>query len=1037
MDLAYTLGERREHFTHRAFAIVDSGGTLETESFAKSHTATPAVSFIFTGQGAQWAGMGKGLQNWKVFRETIESLDRSLSHLEDRPHWSVQDELCKDSKDSRVNDPEFSQPLCTALQIGLVNLLGCWGVRPTSVAGHSSGEIAAAYAAGAISAELAIILAYQRGRATQRSRAKPGGMAAVGLNECDVLPYLQDGVEIACVNSPASVTLSGDKDCIDLVIGRILNERPDTFYRILRVDIAYHSCMFHTLPWAGSSLSDKTVDHMQEAAEAYKALISPHIHSKRDMLPMYSSVDDKVIFDPAHLNDAYWCNNLRCPVQFSQAIGKLIRGSQQDGVLLEIGPHSALSAPVRQTCQANIGETKTFGYIPSLVRNGNLSRCLLNMAGQLYIRSVPVSLSAVNGGGRILTNIPPYRWQRGDTHWSETRLAHSWRHRQHPHHELLGSRSLESSDIEPAWRNLISVESVSWICQHKLDNKIVFPCAGFIAMLGEAIQQITASEDYSVENLIVKSPMILEDTIATELLTSFHPERLSDAADSAWYNFTIASYNGHKWIKHCSGKVRPGTEQRQFPQDIKPFIRSIPSDRWYQIMKKEGIEYGSHFQGLKDITTSPVAPVAAASLCDDINLHESRYAVHPTVIDHALQLLSVAVCNGLAYRLHKRGVPASIGKVYIGKGTSDMTACCSCRVKGAMFQGDLMVSTCNRIAISLQDALFFSLDSSLDALSTIPLASAIEWKPDVDMVPTNTLLGPQSNVEEASFVLVEKLALLYTIQTAHIISPLKPSALHLQKYKSWILQRLGCIKEINDDRFWEIGEWLSLPFETRSTIVDRLHSEIHQQKEDFTPITNLAKKVFENSAALMQGEKIALNVLMEDDSLRHLYELEAKWSDWSRFLSLLGHSNPTLRVLEIGAGTGSTTAAVLDLLKSASGTRLYWSYDFTDISSGFLLPAKEKFSLAESMEFRTLDISKNPIEQGFHGGHYDLIIASNVSLPRAYWHSKDPSDMLTFLKVVHATPSLSDALMNVRALLSSNGYLILQELCPGKVPHLR
>lgn len=145
-----------------------------------------------------------------------------------------------------------------------------------------------------------------------------------------------------------------------------------------------------------------------------------------------------------------------------------------------------------------------------------------------------------------------------------------------------------------------------------------------------------------------------------------------------------------------------------------------------------------------------------------------------------------------------------------------------------MFQGDLMVSTCNRIAISLQDALFFSLDSSLDALSTILLASAIEWEPDVDMVPTNTLLGPQSNREEASFLLVKKLALLYTIQTAHIISPLKPSALHLQKYKSWILQHLECIKEINDDRFWEIGEWLSLPFETRNTIVDRLHSEIHQ-----------------------------------------------------------------------------------------------------------------------------------------------------------------------------------------------------------------
>lgn len=151
------------------------------------------------------------------------------------------DELRKTKTDSRLDQAEFSQPLCTAVQIALVNLLRRWNISPSHVIGHSSGELAAAYASGAITAAEAIIAAFYRGLVTKK-QIRPGAMAAVGFGREDVASYLTDGVTIACENSPESTTLSGDADKIDVVIGKIKESNPDVLARRLRVEMAYHSC---------------------------------------------------------------------------------------------------------------------------------------------------------------------------------------------------------------------------------------------------------------------------------------------------------------------------------------------------------------------------------------------------------------------------------------------------------------------------------------------------------------------------------------------------------------------------------------------------------------------------------------------------------------------------------------------------------------------------------------------------------------------------------------------------------------------------
>jgi acyl transferase domain-containing protein len=185
--------------------------------------------------------MGRELMvDYPGFLKNIRSMDKVLQSLPHAPSWSIEDVLANVSDKNVLLEPEFSQPLCTALQIALVDLLATWNITPSAVVGHSSGELAAAYAAGALSAREAVIAAFYRGQVC-KTPTKVGGMAAVGLGRDDVYPYLAAGVRIACENSGSSVTISGDLEPLEEVMAKIKEGRPDILCRKLQVKAAYHS----------------------------------------------------------------------------------------------------------------------------------------------------------------------------------------------------------------------------------------------------------------------------------------------------------------------------------------------------------------------------------------------------------------------------------------------------------------------------------------------------------------------------------------------------------------------------------------------------------------------------------------------------------------------------------------------------------------------------------------------------------------------------------------------------------------------------
>jgi acyl transferase domain-containing protein len=242
-DISYTLCNRRQHFSNRSFSVV-TGTEASTFSPPSKLKRCPTITFVFTGQGAQWGGMAKELmEDYPTFDRDIAALNDVLQSLPDAPSWDIKPELIKVGPMSFLRKAAYAQPLVTAVQIALVNLLRSWGISPAAVVGHSSGEMAAAYAAGAITAEEAIIIAYYRGQVTRKVTSQ-GGMVAVGLGREEVTPFLTKGAVIACENSDSSVTLSGDEEALNSVCEAIKGDNPDVFVRKLQVEMAYHSRRF-------------------------------------------------------------------------------------------------------------------------------------------------------------------------------------------------------------------------------------------------------------------------------------------------------------------------------------------------------------------------------------------------------------------------------------------------------------------------------------------------------------------------------------------------------------------------------------------------------------------------------------------------------------------------------------------------------------------------------------------------------------------------------------------------------------------------
>ncbi|KAI0966086.1 acyl transferase domain-containing protein [Xylaria arbuscula] len=567
---------------------------------------------IFTGQGAQWPTMSKSLlQQNSIYRDTIRKLDKVLQTRFKSCEWTLEGQIMASDLDSRIQESAVSQPVCTAVQIALVDFVRSIGIDFHTVVGHSSGEIAAAYAAGRISAEDAIKISYVRGNVAHRARGRDGqkgGMLAARMSEAEALDLYSDHLfagrlDIAASNSPNSTTLSGDTDAIDQAHEQL--KASGKVSQRLQVKTAYHS--YHMkAPGIDYSADVKALD------------IVPN--PKGNGIIWISSVKGLPRTEAKELEFKYWEDNMVSQVEFTQAIEyALSQSSDLFDCAIEIGPHPALQSPVSETAKS-LG--RTIPYTSPLVRKKDdglsVSKFLefmwynfgpLKINLHSYIEQSPIP-DLIHSR---LSNAPPYPFDHSVGYWRESRIARQFQFRTDAPHELLGIRSRDDNMYEMKWRNILKTEKIQWLEHHSFQGQALLPASAYCVMALDAARYFLAGRPASLIELrdIEIFSGIAIDRGSAGVETLFTLNMSTDDKDSLTIDGIFALYSCPadgtvKMKKDASGLLHIVLGQPSWgilPPRQAPLSETTAADpeAFYEMMNETGLTYTGPFKAIATI----------------------------------------------------------------------------------------------------------------------------------------------------------------------------------------------------------------------------------------------------------------------------------------------------------------------------------------------------------------------------------------------------------------------------------------------------
>lgn len=683
---ASTIQQLSEKIDSKLEALKQNAG-LAIGSRSGGKPPPPRVLGIFTGQGAQWPAMGARLIRSSSFvRQIIQDLEESLATLPpaDRPNWILSEEMLAGADTSRLSEAALSQPLCTAIQIVLVDLLQTAGISFASVVGHSSGEIAAAYAAGFLSAHDAIRVAYYRGLyarlAGNEANGQEGAMLAAGTSWEDAqeivnLPTFKGRLAIAAHNSSASVTFTGDADAISQAKEMLDGQKK--FARLLKVDTAYHS--HHMLP-----CGDPYVD-------ALRACSIRCIDDRKTTCTWFSSVKSsaKSMEPVQELQDEYWRDNMTNVVLFSDAVKNAISCDEQINIALEIGPHPALQGPAVQ----NIADVRTspVPYSGVLSRGKDDVELFSDALGFVWtllgakaadLESFDKAVTDDSRSHNLVVDLPSYQWDHRKIHWNESHRSKKMRGRKEGPHELLGVLSPESNGRDVRWSNILKVSEIPWMEGHQLQGIVVFPAAGYIAMAIEACRSLAGDqkvEIFELHNLSIPRAIIFEegDASGVEILATLTAvEHHLDQNVTADFSIYSAPHGGTGMdqdkelvasgnINVLLGKPNPGALPCIAGAVETYNMSEVDPDRVYAMFSKLGYGYTGPFRGMSSIKrklNQASALVDTYAYSDD---EATFYLVHPSMLDVAIQSSMLAYSSPGDERLWSLHVPTNIGTIRV------------------------------------------------------------------------------------------------------------------------------------------------------------------------------------------------------------------------------------------------------------------------------------------------------------------------------------------------------------------------------------
>lgn len=511
-------------------------------------------------------------------------------------------------------------------------------------------------------------------------------MLAAGISATDAEKYLVDvptrSVVIACVNSPASITLSGDVDQIDLLEKRIQADK--CFARKLRVETAYHS------------------PHMYDIADDYEAALKgiEPIEGREGAVAMFSSVTK----EPVHAKDlgaAYWVRNMVSTVEFASAVSQLATMTESRkgrrraaavkwGGFLELGPHEALKGPFTQTLDSIDGSLVTLPYQALVKRNIDALQTGLQAAGLLWSIGTAIDIASVNlsvssQDPKIETSLPSYPWNHQSSFWHEPLTSARLRRRKEPRHDLLGAPWEYQNDLEPQWRNFLRVSEMPWLADHVVAGTIILPAAGMISMVAEAARQLAETskplEAIEFHDLaFLQGVVVPDDDRGLETVLHVAPHH----SLPEWFTFGIFSLPKEaSWIKHATGAFTLHYDDNGMPISLQDWSRIIGdfrdgqaaaprtgADNVYEWLSNTGgVTLGPTFRSISNISfcksgrqlwIDGIVPDTQRTAPYE---QESAYFMHPTSLDALLQAAVLSCSDGLTNQ--NANIPIGVDRLYL------------------------------------------------------------------------------------------------------------------------------------------------------------------------------------------------------------------------------------------------------------------------------------------------------------------------------------------------------------------------------------
>lgn len=766
------------------------------------------------------------------------------------------------------------------------------------------------------------------------------------------------------------------------------------------------------------------------------------------------------IADPEH-----WVGSLIKPVQFIDAFTDMVlgdidpSGSSVDAII-EVGPHTALGGPIRQILELPEFNGLQLPYFGCLVRNANARDSMQALAASLLREGYPLNMEAINfplgksSEVRVLTDLPSYPWNHQKRHWAESRLNRAIRDRTQQPHDLLGSPIPAVNIDSPTWRQIVRVTEIPWIRDHVVQSNILYPGAGYICLAIEAMNQITNTEagrpnpkqiaGYRIRDVDILQGLVVPDNAdGIEIQTSLRPTSEKAIGVRGWKHFEVCSVTSdNRWTQHAKGMISVEYEEPtkaplarivdERNSAITGYARIINPADLFANLRSVGINHGPKFQNIKSIVQSGKEPRSEATIevADTLvpNDLPRNHVLHPTTLD-SIVTAAYSALPGVGAHEESAKVPRSIEKIWISSkisreaGHSFKAYSSISHSDSNMVQADvsLIDGDDDRFpsdglpVLEIQGLSYQSLGRSALREQSKPwekeVCSKIEWAPDVSLASVaafdsikKQLSHGVDPVEDDIIIDLRRVCLYYIKEALAVLShsDMARFEVHHTQYYEWMqdqVKRASAGLLGPGSANWTLD---SLPERQRRIGLAAKASVDGEMVQRLGP----------HIAGILRREVAPLELMMEDELLYNYYgntlKSERCSSQLADLMRRVIHKNPRARILEIGAGTGGGTQAILRTLgNTESGGPLAASYHFTDVSTGFFDAARQKFQAwGDLITFDKLDIELDPAAQGFELGSYDIVISCEC---------------------LHATKSMARTMANVRSLMKPGATLLLVE----------